>query len=368
MVHLRCECSGTVGWQAFDPESRLFLWEGPWSHGGEVEVALPPEDGRYWVYVSGVEPERGWDYARGEPFVLLEAEVADGRITRAAASRTDMRRLRARSALWAARRAVTQPFSTAARHRSLIVSMVKRDLLARYRGSFADLFWTVLNPLLLMLTYAFVFGVVLRTRFGADTSGSGYVLYFLAGMLPWLAFSEAVGRAPNLVPDYRSYVKKLVFPVEVLPINVTLSGLVTQGVALVVFLVLLVAFRGGIPASALWLPALLVPQVLFTAGLCWLLAGIGVYLRDVGQVMGLALTLWFFLTPICYPASALPSGAAAVLRWNPVWALVRAYRDVLLEGHAPGISLLWLSLGAVVTLAVGFGLFAKLRRNFADVV
>ena len=118
------------------------------------------------------------------------------------------------------------------RNRKLMGSMVRRDILSRYRGSFGGTLWTFLNPLLLMATYFFVFGVVLRTTFGADTSRTGFVLYFLAGMLPWLAFSEAVGRSPYVILEYRTFVKKIVFPLETLPMNLVISGAVTEAFGL----------------------------------------------------------------------------------------------------------------------------------------
>ena len=227
-------------------------------------------------------------------------------------------------------------------------SMVRRDILSRYRGSFGGTLWTFLNPLLLMATYFFVFGVVLRTKFGADTSRTGFVLYFLAGMLPWLAFSEAVGRAPYVILEYRSFVKKIVFPLETLPVNLVISGAVTEAFGLVIFTIGLLAVRGAIPASVLWLPLLLIPQILFTAGLAWILAATGVYVRDLGQVTGYLLTLWFFLTPICYPESSLPASAVPILRFNPLFVLVRAYRAVFLENQAPsvrGLLGLWIVSG-----------------------
>ena len=144
--------------------------------------------------------------------------------------------------------------------------MVRRDIMARYRGSFGGTLWTFLNPLLLMATYFFVFGVVLRTRFAGDNSRTGFVLYFLAGMLPWLAFSEAVGRSPYVILEYRSFVKKIVFPLETLPVNLVISGAVTEAFGLLIFVIGLLAVRHAVPASVIWLPLLLVPQILFTAG------------------------------------------------------------------------------------------------------
>jgi len=175
-----------------------------------------------------------------------------------------------------------------------------------------------------MLTYFFVFGIVLRARFGGDPSRAGFALYFLAGMLPWLPFSEAAGRAPTIVLEHRNFVKKLVFPIEILPVNLTVAGLVTQAFALGVFFVFLLIAKGGVPATALWLPVLVVPQLIFTLGISWFLAALGVYVRDLGQMIGYLLTLWFFITPICYPEESLPAAALPLLAKNPIFVLSRA--------------------------------------------
>ena len=247
--------------------------------------------------------------------------------------------------------------------------MVRRDILARYRGSAGDVVWTILNPLLLMATYFFVFGVVLQTRFGADNSSTGFVLYFLAGMLPWLAFSEPAGRAPHVVLEHRNFVKKLIFPLETLPVNQVVSGFVTELFALAVFLVVLLVLRGAIPLTVVWLPLLMIPQLLFTLGLCWFLAALGAYLRDLSQIMGFVLTLWFFVTPICYPETKLPAAAAAILGKNPLYVLVRGYRAIFLEHSAPAAGpLLKLWIVAAIAFLVGHACFYKLRKTFADVI
>ena len=332
-------------------------------------MQLPQARGHYHVYVSAVDEDQGWSYARGTDFVLIDATVEQGRATLNDAGVTTLGALRRRRFGDSLRRFFTLPIEAITGNASLIRSMVRRDILARYRGSFGDVFWAVLNPLLLMATYYFVFGVVLRTRFGADTSRSGFVLYFLAGMLPWLPFSEAVGRSPHVILEYRNFVKKLVFPVETLPVNLVISGLVTEVFALAIFLVFLLGARGGIPPTALWIPVILIPQVLFTTGLCWLLSATGVYVRDLGQVLGFLLTLWFFLTPICYPETALPAGAVAILTKNPIYILVRAYRSVLLESHAPDWwGLVVLAGVGLVAFFCGHAWFYKLRKSFADVI
>ncbi len=243
--------------------------------------------------------------------------------------------------------------------------MVHRDILAKYKGSFFGAMWMILNPLLLMATYAFVFGVVLKTRFGNES----YVLYFLAGMLPWLAFSEAVGRSTYVILEYRNYVKKLVFPLETLPVNLVIAGAVTEAFGVAIFLIGLIMGKQALPLSVVWLPLLIIPQLLFTAGLCWFLAALGVFVRDLATVTTFALTLWFFMTPICYPETQLPASALRILRFNPLFVLVRGYRAVFLQGHAPGfagLAGLWV-LGLLAAVA-GYAWFHKMRRSFADII
>jgi lipopolysaccharide transport system permease protein len=148
------------------------------------------------------------------------------------------------------------------------------------------------------------------------------------------------------------------------------AGLVTELFAAGVFVVVLLLIRGSIPASVVWLPVLLIPQLLFTLGVCWFLAALGVFVRDLSQIMGFVLTLWFFITPICYPEPAtLPAWAMAILRKNPIFVLVRGYRDILLDRHAPEllpVAKLWAV--AVIVFLLGHAWFYKLRKSFADVI
>ncbi|MBL8174974.1 MAG: ABC transporter permease [Bryobacterales bacterium] len=369
-----------IGWQVYDPDTGAFLYEGEWTRlardvaPGEsaelsMNLALPAADGPYRVYVSPIGPRTGWLYAHGEEFLIVDAEVAGGETRILRSERTTLARMRRARLLPALRQILVAPFRELWEHAGLIQSMTRREVLARYRGSLGDTAWTVLHPLLLMATYFFVFGVVLESRFGNDSSKTGFALYFLAGMLPWLAFSEPLARAPQLIVEHRNFVKKLVFPVAILPVNVTIAGGVTSLFATGIFLIALLIVRGSIPWTAVLLPALFLPQLFITAGLCWFLAALGVYLRDLTQVMTFLLTLWFFLTPICYPETSLPVSLIPVLSQNPMFQIVRGYRLLLLEGDLPALAMLaklW-ALSAVVFLS-GHAWFARLRRTFADVV
>ncbi|MBC7924074.1 MAG: ABC transporter permease [Bryobacteraceae bacterium] len=363
-----------LGYQIFDPITGTFILEGEWhrvTRGDEnrVQIALPPERGSYRVFLSLLDKDRGWLYSLGKPFLLFEVMVEGGRATLLEARETTMRALGWRSFGRAVGKTFVLPFRTLLDNRSLIRSMVRRDIMARYRGSFGDVLWTVLNPLLLTATYFFVFGIVLQSRFGADNSRTGFVLYLLAGLLPWLAFSEAVGRSPYVMLEHRNFIRKLVFPVEILPASQTFAALVSECFALGIFLIALLAVRGSLPATALWLPVVVIPQVLFTLGTAWLLSSLGVFLRDLGQIMGFLLTLWFFLTPICYPESAIPAEAIGVLASNPIFMLVRCYRSIFLENAAPPFEVIWkLWLIAAIVFLLGHACFYKLRSSFADVI
>jgi lipopolysaccharide transport system permease protein len=372
-----------IGYHLFDAETGTLIVDGARvspaadvppgaSERVHLEIAVPPEDGRYQVLLSPMRENECWYYEQGWPFLLVEAATSEGQSRLAGVRVATASTLRRERALRSLGRAFVLPFRTIWKNRGLIRVMVRRDILGRYRGSFGGAFWTVINPLLLMLTYYFVFGVVLRARFGGDNSRSGFALYFLAGMLPWLAFTEAAGRAPTVMLEHRNFVKKLVFAVETLPVNLVAAGLVTEFFAVLLYCGFLLATRGSVPATVLWLPVLIVPQVLFTAGLAWFLAALGVFVRDLGQIIGFLLTLWFFVTPICYPESSwdgLPRAMVAVLGKNPMYILVHAYRGIFLEHAAPAPGPLWkLGVLGLVLFIGGHAWFYKLRKSFPDLL
>ena len=362
-----------LGSQAFDPRTGNFLFEGDWQAIAEgqnkLAIAVPAEDGRYQFWISLVSPDEGWAYERNAPFLLVNAEVKSGAVEILSERVTTIRSLRLRQLPAAFLRALAAPFVTIGSNWSLIRAMVRRDILGRYRGSFGDAAWTILQPLLLMSTYFFVFGVVLDSKHEGDKTRAGYALFFLSGMLPWLSFSEAIGRAPFVVWEHRNFVKKLLFPVEILPINLTLSGLITGSLAFVVYLFIMMAAKEHLPWAMVWLPVLIIPQLLFTVGLGWLMAAAGVFIRDLGQINGFLMTLWFFLTPICYTDKALPQSLMPMFRRNPMYAFVRGYRLIFLENRAPEFEpMLKVWIFALFLFFFGHWLFKKLKKDFPDIV
>jgi homopolymeric O-antigen transport system permease protein len=362
----------SVGYQIFDPETDTLVVDGarvPIENSRqhlEMSFQLPPEPGRYRVFVSPMQEDVAWYYERGWRFLLIDTVVAAGRASIERSRITTQRTLTRERLRRTIRRIFTLPCLSIWRNRGLIRTMVRRDILGRYRGSFGGSFWTIINPLLLMGTYFFVFGVVLNK---GEESRTDFALYFLAGMLPWLALSEAVGRSPHVILEHRTFVKKVVFPLETLPANLVISGVVAEAFALAIFVVGLLLAHRPVPWSVIWLPVLIVPQLLLTIGLSWFLAALGVFVRDLGQVIGFVLTLWFSLTPICYPEASLSPNALRILRWNPMYVLVTAYRAIFLEGHVPDLpALAMLTCFAMAIAILGFGWFHRLRRSFADII
>lgn len=358
------------GWQLLDARTGALIEEGPWvTEPAESEVPLPPEDGEYRVLVSTVSPERGWAYARGGNMRVVDVAMRGGAMTILRDRSTTLRALRWEGLPRRVATFLVEPWALLWHNRDLVFAMVSRDLEGRYKGSYGDRLWTVAQPLLLMLAYWFVFGLVLKTRFGDDPNPAVYMLFFLCGMLPWLAISEAIGRAPNVILEHRNFVKKLVFPVEILPANLAFSGLVSGGLALIVYLFFLMATRERIPPQVLWLPVVLVPQLMFTIGVCWAWAAIGLFARDLAQINGFLLTLLFFLTPICYPMEKLPAEALPILQKSPIYKLVGEYRLLFISGAAPDwIVLAQLLMMSVAIFYLGYGVFRKLRPSFPDVL
>lgn len=369
-----------LSYQIYDSESELLLSDGPRTPiaeavaaGDEAElgvtVELPPDDGRYRVFVSPLRADGPWFFENGSPFALIDVEVADGKADVLGTAVTTLRELSRKRLVRAMGRAFVYPIRTLTKHRSLIRSMVRRDVAGRYAGSYGGALWTVLHPLLMMIAYWFVFSIVLRTRFANDDRPGSFVLYFLAGMLPWLAFSEAVGRAPSVIIEHAGFVKKLVFPLEILPLNLVLSGLFTEFFGVLIFLVGMLAFGREPTLAALWLPVILVPQLLFTTAVSWFFAGLGVMFRDLGQIIGFIMTVWMFTTPIFYPASALPQDYIWIFDKNPFYILVEAYRAVLLEDSAPDWGpLAWLTAASAFLFIAGHAWFYKLKKSFADML
>ncbi|WP_320343481.1 ABC transporter permease [Arenimonas caeni] len=251
-----------------------------------------------------------------------------------------------------------------------MVALVRREVLGRYRGSVLGLAWSFLHPLFMLAVYTFVFSVVFQARWpGGGGSQVDFALVLFTALLAFGVFAECVGRAPGLVLGNPNYVTKVVFPLEVLPVVSLLSSLFHAAVGLLIWLGFHLLVRGLPPATAVLLPLALAPLLLLTLGVSWFLASLGVFLRDVSQVVGVLTTTLMFLTPIFYAVSSVPPEYQAVMLANPLTPVVEQVRDVMLWGRgldwpAWGLQMLLSSLLAWA----GFAWFQSTRKGFADVL
>lgn len=256
------------------------------------------------------------------------------------------------------------------RHWDLVVLLTKREVIGRYRGSLLGLLWSLLYPLVMLAVYTFVFNVVFQPRWGTGgETNPEFVLLLFTGLIVYSLFAECINRAPNLILSRVNYVKKVVFPLEVLP-------WVSLGVALFqmsMSLMVLLLFCGLSHPSLNWtvtlFPLLVIPLALVVLGLSWFLASVGVFVRDVGHATGVVTTLMLFLAPVFYPASALPEAYRPVLYLNPLTFIIEQARDVLIAGKLPS----WYGIGiyflcSVVVAWLGLVWFERTRKGFADVL
>ena len=266
--------------------------------------------------------------------------------------------------------APVEMFASLWRHRELVKASAKREVLGRYRGSALGLLWSFFNPLFMLAVYTFVFSVVFKARWNvASDSKTEFALMLFAGLMVFNLFGESISRAPSLVLGNVNYVKKVVFPLEILPVVTLLSALFHGLISLGVWLLAHLMFFGLPHATVLYLPLIIVPFLLFVMGLSWWLASIGVFLRDVSQFIGTVITVLMFMTPIFYPVTALPEEFRQWLYFNPLTLVIEQSRDVLYWGKQPDFALLGIyALASVVIAWLGFAWFQKTRKGFADVL
>ena len=256
------------------------------------------------------------------------------------------------------------------RNRSLIKALVVREVIGRYRGSMLGILWSFFNPVFMLLVYTFVFSVVFRARWsGGSDSKTEFALVLFAGLIIFNLFSECINRAPTLILSNVNYVKKVVFPLEILPFVAMGSALFHFAISLSVWITAYVILFGAPHASVLILPIVVAPLLLLIMGLSWMLAALGVYLRDISQLTGTATNVLMFLSPIFYPLSALPEQYRPLLMLNPLGPTIEQTRAVLFRGDLPNLIVL-ATCFAVFTLVawLGFMSFQKTRIGFADVL
>ena len=252
--------------------------------------------------------------------------------------------------------------------RTLLRNLVSRDLKSRYVGSMMGLFWAVIHPLVLLLSYTFVFSVILKMRPWSNAGTDSFAVYLFCGILPWLLFQDTATRSATSVIEYGTLVKKTKFPVEIVPLSLFLANLLTHWIGLLILLGVLLWVQ-GLGWWALLVPVYWICLFFFSVGLGWLVAVLQVFLRDTSQVLNVLMTLWFWFTPIFYPVTLIPEGYRAWMWLNPMAAIVTGYRNALLLNAPPDVfPLVTLWIISLAVFVCGGILFRVAKREFADVL
>jgi len=257
------------------------------------------------------------------------------------------------------------------RNRQLILQMTRREVVGRYKGSLFGLAWSFFNPLFMLAVYTFVFSVIFKSHWGTGDAESKtqYALVLFVGLIVHGLFAEVLTRAPTLVLSNVNYVKKVVFPLEILPIIAMGAAIFHAMVSMIVLISAFALFNGFVYPTALFLPIILLPFIVLTMGLAWLFASLGVFLRDVSQSIGMMMTILFFLSPVIYPVTSVPEKLRPWLQVNPLTFAIEQTRDIVIWGKFPD----WSGFGLYSSIAIcvawgGFGWFQKTRKGFSDVL
>ncbi len=254
-------------------------------------------------------------------------------------------------------------------HRGLIRTMVRRDLTNRYKGSLMGPAWAFITPAVMIIIFTLIFSGIFNARFGTQQGPLSFAVYLFCGLLPWIAFSDGIQRATTSITENVNLVKRVVFPIEALPVNLALSALIQQFIGTIILLAAALVLERTLQPTMLLMPLLLVPQLLATIGIGWMMASLCVFIRDIPQFTQLVLSTWMYLTPIFYPEDLIPQRYRWLVDLNPMAPLIRSYRRILLEGKMPD----WQGLGvtlvfAVVCFVFGYWWFERTKKAFADVL
>lgn len=255
-------------------------------------------------------------------------------------------------------------------HRALIFEMVKREVIGRYRGSVMGLLWSFFTPVLMLIVYTFVFSVVFQARWaGGSGSKTEFAVVLFIGMMIFGLFSECINRAPSLILSNANYVKKVIFPLEILPVVSLGAALFHFAVSMLVWILFYLVLFGVPSMQALWLPVVIVPLLIMCLGLSWFLASLGVYLRDVGQIIAVVTTALMFMSPVFFPIVAMPEEFRPYLHLSPLTYFIEQARELLIwRGDMQWISWIKMLGLSLVIAAFGFAWFQKTRKGFADVI
>jgi ABC-type polysaccharide/polyol phosphate export permease len=253
--------------------------------------------------------------------------------------------------------------------RSLIRNFVVRDLKARYIGSFMGLFWSVIHPIVLLVSYTFVFQIIFGQKPKPETGTDSYALFLFCSILPWLFFQDTLQRSSTVLIDNANLITKTLFPSEILPLAVALAALVNHLIGFAILLGIIFFTIGKVSVFILLIPIYFFLLMLFALGISWFVSSLNVFVRDVAQVLTVILTFWFWFTPIFYTIDRFPRTLLFLVRCNPMAHVVLGYRDCLLRMRMPDLRILAIFAAVSVAVFIAGGLFfRKTKREFVDIL
>jgi len=260
--------------------------------------------------------------------------------------------------------------ASAWQHRDLIIQMTKREVIGRYRGSVLGIAWSFFNPLIMLAVYTLVFSTVFQAKWHTgSTSKTEFALVLFIGMIVHGVLAESLINSPSLMLRHVSYVKKVVFPLEILPWVTLGSTLFHTLISIVVWSLFYMLVNVSFQWTAIFVPLVFLPLILFSLGISWMLASLGVYIRDIAQMTGVLTTILLFMSPVFYPASRLPEPYQTIIYLNPLTFVIEQARDVLMWGNMPNwTGLLIATVLSVLVAWLGFFWFQKTRKGFSDVL
>jgi lipopolysaccharide transport system permease protein len=259
------------------------------------------------------------------------------------------------------------------RNRQLIAQMTKREVIGRYKGSVMGLLWSFLNPIFMLTVYTFFFAIVFKARWGvvdgAEESKTQFAVVLFVGLIVHGLFAEVLNRAPTLITNNVNYVKKVIFPLEILPVVSLSTALFHSLVSLIVLLIAFATFNHYLHWTVIFAPLVFLPLIIISLGFAWIFASLGVFLRDIGQTIGIFTTVLMYISPVFFPITVMPEKYRPIIMANPLTFIIEQAREVLIWGHLPD----WWGIGIYTLVAsvftwVGFIWFQKTRKGFADVL
>ncbi|MBF0468534.1 MAG: ABC transporter permease [Desulfamplus sp.] len=263
---------------------------------------------------------------------------------------------------------IISPFITALKHKSLLKGFIMREIRGRFAGSMGGFVWTFLSPLATITAYSFVFSMVLRMSVTVEETGTDkFLIFFLTGYFPWIMFADSLSKSVFILLSESSLITKVVFPIELLPVSTVVSTFIVNGTGYLIVLTYLL-FKGFFNIYWLCIPVLIMIQAFFALGFCFFLSALNVFFRDTSELLGIVMMLWFFSTPVIYPASMIPDGMKALLLMNPMFFFIDTFRSIVLMHQIDFVSLCYMCIFSVLSFVFGSWFFVKSRPAFGDVL